>query len=62
MVEERRAHDYPWAVDVVARPIQKDPLLPPRSYYRERGEQNERGGPELPFTDYYEFVRECEVG
>lgn len=57
VLEERHPHDYPWAVDVVARPIDKDPLLPPRAYYRERGEQNDRGGPGLPFGNYYERAR-----
>ena len=57
VVEERRPHDFPWYTEVVARPIDKDPLVPPPSYYRERGEARERGEPDLPFEDYYERMR-----
>lgn len=54
IVEERREHAYPWHMDVVARPVERDPLLPPVDYYRRRGEARERGEPPLPFDDYYE--------
>ena len=51
VVEEVRAHDYPWLVDVVARPIDDAPLLPPRAYFRERAERRERGEPALPWLE-----------
>jgi hypothetical protein len=49
VVEEIRTHDYPWLLDVICRPIEQKPLLPPRSYFRQRGERRERGEPELPW-------------
>jgi hypothetical protein len=57
IIEEVHPH-YPWIMDVVARPVDKDPLLPPRSYYRARGEARDRGEPELPVDDYYRLARE----
>jgi hypothetical protein len=57
VIEEVHPHDYPWLMDVIARPVDKDPVLPPRSYYRERGEARERGEPELPFDGYYDASR-----
>ena len=53
VVEERRVRDFPWYTEVVARPIDRAPLVPPPSYYRERAEARERGEPDLPFEDYY---------
>lgn len=58
IVEERHPHDYPWAVDVVARPVDKEPLLPPRSYFRARGDRDARGEELLPFEDYYDYARQ----
>ncbi|HEX2086843.1 MAG TPA: hypothetical protein VHF89_14280 [Solirubrobacteraceae bacterium] len=58
IVEERRVHAYPWYVEVVARPVARDPSLPPVSYYRRRAEARERGEPELPFDDYYDRRRD----
>jgi hypothetical protein len=58
IIEEVRPHDYPWVMDIVAKPVNKDPVLPPRSYYRERGEARECGEPELPFGGYYDLLRQ----
>jgi len=57
VVEERHPHNFPWFTEVVARPIDADPLLPPPDYYRRRAEARERGEPELPFEDFYERER-----
>ncbi len=52
IVEERRTHPYPWYVELVARPIDKDPLLPPTDYYRRRREARSEGQ-ELAWEDFY---------
>ena len=57
VVEERRTFASPFLTEVVARPVAADPLLPPISYYRERGEHRERGEPRPPFETYYEEER-----
>jgi hypothetical protein len=49
VIEEIRTSGYPWLLDVVCRPIEQKPLLPPRSYFRERAERRERGQPEIPW-------------
>jgi hypothetical protein len=51
VIEEIRPRDHPWLIDVIARPVDKDPVLPPRSYFRERGERRSRGEPELPWLE-----------
>lgn len=51
VVEEVRPRDYPWLVDVIARPIDKGPVMPPLSYFRERGDRRERGEPALPWLE-----------
>jgi hypothetical protein len=56
VVAEPRLHSSPFYVDLVARPIDADPLLPPTDYYRRRREARERGE-ELPWEDYYERTR-----
>lgn len=53
VVEQPRIHPYPWYVDVVARPVDVAPMLPPVDYFRRRREARERGA-ELPWADYYE--------
>jgi hypothetical protein len=53
VVEEIRPHPYPWFTELVARPVDRHPSLPPASYYRERAEARERGE-ELPFATYYD--------
>jgi hypothetical protein len=53
VLEEPRLHASPWYVDLVARPVDHDPLLPPVDYPRRRREARERGE-ELPFEDYYD--------
>jgi hypothetical protein len=49
VVEEIRQPDYPWLLDVICRPIEQLPVLPPRSYFRQRGERRDGGEPELPW-------------
>lgn len=51
VVEEVRPRDYPWLLDVVAKPIGEAPLIPPPAYFRERAERRERGEPALPWLD-----------
>ncbi len=54
VVQELRPHSYPWYTEIVARPVDADPLLPSPAYYRERREARSRGDEPLPFEDYYE--------
>jgi hypothetical protein len=49
VIEEIRPRDYPWLLDVVARPVNRAPVLPPRYYFRDRGERRERDEPALPW-------------
>lgn len=56
VVEEPRLHASPFYVDLVARPVDADPLLPPVDYYRRRREARDQGEGELPWEDYYERV------
>ena len=51
VVEEIRPRDHPWLLDVVARPVDELPSLPPPSYFRERAERRRRGEPELPWLE-----------
>lgn len=51
VVEEIRTRDYPWLLDVVAKPVDLDPSLPPRYYFRERAERRSRGEPALPWLE-----------
>jgi hypothetical protein len=48
---------YPFFTEVVARPVDKDPLCPPIEWSRLQGESIERGGELLPFETYYEEQR-----
>lgn len=54
VLEVRKPHAHPWWTDVIARPEDRQPPLPPVDYYRLRGEARERGEPELPFDTYYD--------
>ena len=54
VIEERRTRESPFFTEVAARPIERDPVLPPVGYFRERGKLRERTGERLPFNDYYE--------
>lgn len=58
VVEEFVDLKTPFFLDVVARPLDKDPVLPPVSYYSERGAARARGEEPPPFEGYYEWVRE----
>lgn len=54
IVEEPRLHSSPWYVDLVARPIDEDPLMPAATYARERREARDRGDGPLPYEEYYD--------
>ena len=54
VIETWRDREYPFYVDLVARPVDRHPILPPVTYFRERGKAIARGEPEPPFKDYYE--------
>ena len=53
VVDEHAPTDHPWMLDVVARPVDVAPMLPPVDYYRRRRETRERGEV-LPHDDFYE--------
>lgn len=53
VVEEIPIGERPFMMDVVARPIERPPLMPPVTYYRERGEARARGEEALPFESFY---------
>ena len=53
VVEEPRVHASPFYTDIVARPIDEHPMLPPTDYYRRRREARDRGE-ELPWEDFYD--------
>ena len=57
VVETWRDREHPFYMDLIARPIDRDPILPPVAYYRERAEAIARGEPEPPFKSYYEQQR-----
>lgn len=53
VVEERTLPLSPWVTELVVRPLPLQPMLPPVTYFRERGEALERGE-RLPFADWYD--------
>lgn len=53
VVAEPRLHSSPFYVDLVARPVDEHPMLPPTDYFRRRREARERGE-ELPWEDFYD--------
>lgn len=57
VVAEPRIHPTPFYVDLVARPVDADPMLPPTDYFRRRREARERGEGELPWETWYETQR-----
>lgn len=57
VVAERHGHEGSFFTELVARPLDRDPILPPISYYREHGEHRERGEEPPPFETYYEARR-----
>jgi hypothetical protein len=57
VVEERPQHLSPFYTEIVARPIDRDPILPPLDYFRQYGEARERDEEPPPFEDYYEKLR-----
>lgn len=60
VVEVFDRRDAPFLTELVARPVDKDPLLAPLSYFRSRQEARERGEGPLPFADYYDQARSDE--
>ncbi len=60
VVAEPRTHASPWYTDIVARPLDRDPVLPPVSYYRERGEARAAGREVPPLEGYYDWLRDRE--
>jgi hypothetical protein len=62
VVEEMPADRAPFYIDVVARPIDADPMVPPTSYFREYGEAVAAGTDPPPFADYYEHQRSVRDG
>jgi hypothetical protein len=53
VIEEVHGAAYPWNTQLIARPIDAHPSLPPVDYFRRRGEGLREGRP-LPFDGYYE--------
>lgn len=60
VLEERPQLLAPFYTEVVARPTDRDPLLPPLSYYREYGEAREARREPPPFETYYEERRAAD--
>jgi hypothetical protein len=56
-VVEERPLPVPFVSELVVRPIDADPLLPPISYFREWGEARERGEPRFTFDGWYDEQR-----
>lgn len=57
VVEEILDPEFPFHLDIVARPIDRHPVMPPASYYRERGQARERDEEPPPFETYYDEPR-----
>lgn len=57
VIEERRMYGSPFTTRVLCRPIDADPLLPPPSYFRERGKAIAEGRDPGEFDTYYEDRR-----
>lgn len=58
VIEEIATHESPFFTELVARPLDEHPLLPPLSYYREYGEHRARGVEPPPFETYYQDQRD----
>jgi len=58
VVEEKQLAVAPFATELVCRPLPLDPMLPPVSYFRERGEALARGEGRLPFETWYDRGRD----
>lgn len=56
IVEERPIFPAPYITEIVARPIDADPLLPPHDYFRTRARHRERTGEQLSYEAYYELL------
>ena len=57
VIHEQQLPVAPFATELVCRPLPLDPLLPPVTYFRERGEARERGEGRLPFETWYDEER-----
>ena len=61
IVEERRIFPSPYLSEIVARPIDADPMLPPQDYFRRRGALREKTGERLVFDRYYDELRAGKI-
>lgn len=52
IIEEIPTYREPWTMDLVCRPIPMDPMVPPRSYFRERRQIRNAGGDPGSLEDY----------
>jgi hypothetical protein len=57
IVQKWRLPLSPWMTELEARPLPGDPMLPPESYFRERGDARERGEQRWSFDTWYEDQR-----
>lgn len=53
IVDEPRTHASPWFTDLVLRPVDRAPSLPPPEYYRERADARAAGEPAPPWERFY---------
>jgi hypothetical protein len=60
VVEEHAVEPSPFALDLVCRPLPADPMLPPLTYFRERGEALQHGE-RLPFATWFDERRKGRV-
>lgn len=56
VVEEVPAARSPFFTEVIAKPVDGDPVMPPVDYFRQRGDARLRGE-NVPFDDYYDWAR-----
>jgi hypothetical protein len=59
VVERRPVSPFPYLTELIARPVPGDAVMPPLTYFRERGHLREKTGERLPFADYYELQRQA---
>ena len=57
VVERLPQPHEPFMTELVCRPVDADPLLPPVTYFRERGEAREQWGERLPYETWYDELR-----
>lgn len=59
IVEELPVPRSPFFMEVIAKPIDEHPVMPPVDYYRIRGKRREQGE-RMPFDEYYDSVASLE--